>query len=258
MNLDEFRTALRQPAPVPLSVSVDHVVARGRRRRAVRRATVPAVVVATAAAVAVPTVLLADDPAVSPAATASAASASPTPIPGPLPPASVTAPWGDVVATGERVQGTERVFWFWRLPTGQEPAGVTFGIAAGHLTDGGDRVLDTSTNDVDGPQDRSPGFHGGSYDRFTGPGQDVWLIYGYYVGPADQIMVSYGGQDVPARTARWSKDPSVMLYWVAAGPGAPQPDVKEPITPAAYDATGKRLPAGDTFITTPPRPAVRR
>jgi hypothetical protein len=260
MNLDELRTALREPAPVPLSVSLDRVVARGRLRRAVRRATLPAVAVATAAAVAVPVTLLGGEGAAPPAAPPSpaTATASRAPIPGPLPPASVTVPWGDVVRTGERVEGTERVFWFWRLSPVRSPAGVTFGIAAGHLTAAGDRVLDTSTNDGDGPDDRSSGFHGGSFDRFTGPRLDVWLVYGYYVGPVDRVVVSYGGSEVRARTARWSKDPSVTLYWVAAGAGVQRPGDRAAITLAAYDAAGERLPAGDTFVLTPPGPAVPR
>jgi hypothetical protein len=254
MNLDELRTALREPAPVPLSISIDRVVARGRRRRAVRRAAVPMAVVATTAAVAVPVTLIGGDtPAFAPAPTATPTA---TPSRRPLPPASVTTPWGDVVRTGEPVQGAERIFWFWRLPAGDAPPDVTFGVAGGHLTTDGDRVLDTATNDPDGAG-ASPGFHAGILDRFTGPRQDVWLLYGYYVGPVHEVALRLGGKDVRARTARWSEDPSVTLYWVAAGPGVPQPG-DAPILLTAYDAAGGRLPEGDATVLTPPRPAVPR
>jgi hypothetical protein len=250
MNLDELRSALREPAPVPLSVSLDRVVARGRRRRAVRRAAVPMAVVATAAAVAVPATVLggtADAPVAAPTAPTA------TPTPG-TPPSTAPgrgipgAAWDDLIRTGERVAGRERVFWFHPVRDAQMP-GIRFLVAFGYRDPGGSRRVVTGVNEVTAPDD-SPGFHAAWFsDRGPVMPAGDWVVYGYYAGPVERITAMIGGRTVTARLARWAGNPRITVFWLSPATGSPRPASNTAITRLrAYDAAGKPLPAGNPEV----------
>lgn len=250
MNVDELRTALHEEPPVPLTVDLDRVLARGRRRRAARRATVPVAVLATAAAVAVPVVVLGDNGAgeaetSSPAATTAAPSRSsrPTPaavIPGALPRTA----FADVIGTGERVAGTERVFRFFPTePDAQLQTRFILGLA--YRAPGGGPKVVGGTNEIQG-RDDATGFHATTaawYGMVLPPGD--WAVFGYYAGPATRITAVVDGRTVTAKTARWPGYPRIVVFWLSPGTGSPKPTSNTAITDLrAYDADGRPLPAG--------------
>lgn len=265
MNVDELRTALREPAPVPLHVDLGRVVTRGRRRRAVRRGAVPLAVVATAVAVTVPTLVLGDDPSRSgagrPAATSSGAPAPDATAPGtgstpaPARDRPATDPtdggdarpvWGTVVRTGYQAPGTtgERVVWFVRVTDAQLP-GVDLAVVVGHLA-GGRPVADAATNSVDAAP-RSPGFHAlGSSDGVVEDGR--WLLVGYYSGPVARATVDVAGRTMPLRVAPWSVDPSIAAVWLDASSGLDAPAQDSFTRFRAYDRASRPLPAGDATV----------
>lgn len=88
--------------------------------------------------------------------------------------------------------------------------------------------------------DRSPGFHavwtGGSELGHLAP------TFGYYVRPATKITAKVGGRTVEARQATWSEDPQVVIFWF----DSVQPGAGVPSNLSAYDADGRKLPAGNT------------
>jgi hypothetical protein len=43
---------------------------------------------------------------------------------------------------------------------------------------------------------------------------DSVVDYGVYIGPVSRIVVDIGGARVPAQLARWSVDPSYVVFWV--------------------------------------------
>lgn len=266
MNVDELRSALHEPAPVPLHVDLDRVVARGRRRRAVRRGAVPLAVVATAVAVSVPTAYLgADDlprgSAGSPLAPATDR-ATPTPGDRPAPSADRPAPsagwptataqadprpiWGTVTGTGYRAPGAagERAVWFVRMRNAQLP-GVDFAVVVGHLA-GGRPVPDASANAVD-PSPRSPGFHAlWSSDQMALGGG--WLLVGYYSGPVARATVDVDGRTVPLKVSPWSVDRSISAVWLDASSGLDAPAQDSFTRFRAYDRADRPLPVGDPAV----------
>lgn len=248
MNTDELRTALHEPTPVPLTVDLAAVLSRGRRRRGVRRATVPLAVLATAAAVAVPVVGAHNGSAR--VETAGGGTAGPTAAPSrPAPGTVVTGripadAFADVIGTGERVGDAERVFSFFRAENDAR-SHARFLIGMGYRTRGvAPRYADGANEDV--RQDDATGFSGVGY---TGPGSNLpagdWAVFGDYAGPAATITARVDGRPVTARTARWPGYPRIVVFWFSPGTGSPRPSAGTSVTDLrAYDAAGRPLPSG--------------
>ena len=270
MNVDELSTALHEPASVPLAVNLDEVLARGRRRRTLRRATVSVAVLATTAAVAIPVALVGDSGARK-IETAGPARTTPVRTPPPVRPSTIpSSAYADVIRTGERVAGTERVFVFRpaetdprsRTRTGRTEAdprprtrtgpaeadprpSTRFVLGMGFRTPGRPVRSVYATNETDG-RDDAAGFHAGGYAE-VGPAPSArdWTVLGYYAGPAVRITARVNGTPVTARTAQWPGYPRIVVFWLSPGTGSPRPASNSAITDLrAYDAAGVALPSG--------------
>ncbi|MEV4709264.1 hypothetical protein [Actinoplanes sp. NPDC049316] len=149
---------------------------------------------------------------------------------------------GDVIRTGLTTPEGEQVLWVKPLEEDTLP-GVTFGLVLGRRTADGKLVSDVLVNETKG-SDRAPGFHSPE-----GPMQVNGVVtpaFGYYSGAdAATITTTVNGRRVQARTAVWSEDPSIVVFWfdpAAVKPGASLTKL------TAYDEKGRTLPgAGATF-----------
>jgi hypothetical protein len=239
MNVDDLRTELRQPADVPLAVDVDEVVARGRRRRALRRSALPAAVAAVALVVGVPVVVvgLADGGAGMPAGltgrgaeptSAPWSSRPPTPGPGECPVLSgaeldTHPPCGAVIRTGEATQGGERVFWF----SGLDRPGY-LSLQEGRNAAGGSLMQLTSV------RVSAATFSGVARLGTGAPGAGG--LYGAVRGDVRRVVLSANGRPVEARVATWSVDRRLAVWW--AGAPAPDLDVEPGVLATAYGPGG--------------------
>lgn len=222
MNVDELRRTLHEPPDVPLTVSLERVVSRGRRRRLVRRAALPAAAVVAVLAVGVPA-LVAGGGAGLPAAARRTPQAEPTSAPWLIPPAEPSSaagcpllsgpaleqlpPCGTVIRTGERTAGGERVFWFSALDRpgslsvqeGRRAAAGTVG-PVGNIPLAGRPISPVAV-------------------LAGGPAAPAGL-YGVVAipGPVTRVVLRSGSRSVPARVATWSVDPDVSVFWVVDGP----------------------------------------
>ncbi|MFI5612432.1 hypothetical protein [Amycolatopsis sp. NPDC051903] len=245
-DLDKLRAALREPPAQPFAApDLGRIIADGKRiRRRRRLATGAGATAAVAAVVGIvfgaaflrttgepaPTRLPA---AAAPSASASAAPSS-TPTSTYLPPPKVlTQPEGDVITTGTKTREGELVFYAYHFAEPSLPD-VHFGIMAATRSGKTLRPLYAS-NEVRG-SDRSFGFH------TTAGGltiNDAFVpVFGYFSGPAARITSTVRGKPVDAHVARWSQDPSVVVFWFdqSTVPSAAQ------LTPlVAYAANGGRL-----------------
>ncbi|MCA2215933.1 hypothetical protein [Jidongwangia harbinensis] len=230
-DLEELRDALHTPPGfTPRALDLDAVMtAGGRLRRRRRLATGAGAALAVAALLvgggqmvgggAVP-----DRPGDAPAAARPEVST-------PGRPADML---GDPVPTGLPA-GTGEYVLYGRTIDDDALPDTTFGMMlavrgpAGDLTD---RVI---ANEVVGP-DTAPGFH--AVQGANGPGEPT---FGYYVGPATRITAKYSGRTVTAKQARWSADARVIFFWFAPTDGQ-----LKMLT--AYDADGKKLPAGHNVV----------
>ncbi|UQU66932.1 hypothetical protein COUCH_11935 [Couchioplanes caeruleus] len=117
---------------------------------------------------------------------------------------------GDVIETGLRTSAGEQVLWVKPLEEDALP-GVTFGLVLGRRTAQGGLVSDILINETEG-SDRAPGFHSPE-----GPMEVNGVptpAFGYYAGPGvAKITVTTKGRQVQARTAVWSEDPSIVVFW---------------------------------------------
>ncbi|MGA5302439.1 hypothetical protein ACPCHT_21100 [Nucisporomicrobium flavum] len=117
---------------------------------------------------------------------------------------------GDVIETGLRTPEGEQVLWVKPLEDEALP-GVTFGLVLGRRTANGGLVSDILINETQG-SDRAPGFHSPE-----GPMEVNGVptpAFGYYAGAdAAKITVTADGRRVQARTAVWSEDPSIVVFW---------------------------------------------
>ncbi len=246
-NLDDLRDAMHTtPGFEPQPLDLAQVMAAGGRIRRRRRVTVGA-----ASGLAVLVLLVggaqltrsgssapagpptAGLPAAAQPSVSAAAEATPEPQE-PDPGAAL----GDIVDTGMRVEGMERVLWMQRL---EEPSlrDISIGIVAGLRDARGSLLIDIVNNEVEG-SDRAPGFHALQMamvvdDRPT-------PAFGYYVGDAAQITVVADGRTVRARQATWSEDRSVVLFWFDLKKVKPTSKVGKA---TAYDRAGRKLPAGN-------------
>ncbi|NHC13225.1 hypothetical protein [Motilibacter deserti] len=241
---DQLREELRDLTPAfGLGATAEEIVVRGHRRRARKSASAVAAAVAVAAVVGVGAVRLgslgdaaeAPAPGAAPAAPGGAEEAGPA--------LSVTSggqPLGEVVRTGEPLGAGERVLYVTPVDEPQLPD-IEFGLQEGVLDAATGRITPgTFTNEFDGRAD-APGFHAG---QLVAEGS-TWRLFGYYVGDAARVSVTVDGSPVEGRTARWSEDPSVVLWWASGPSGGAHPEV-EGLT--AYAADGEQLPAGHNEV----------
>jgi len=95
-----------------------------------------------------------------------------------------------------------------------------------------------ATNENEG-SDRSAGFH--ATEAAMNVNGEVTLAFGYYVGPAERITATAGGETVTAKHATWSEDPSVVMFWFDLGTG----DLSG-LT--AYGSDGEKLEPGKNEV----------
>ncbi|MEU3627375.1 hypothetical protein BS329_26920 [Amycolatopsis coloradensis] len=160
------------------------------------------------------------------------ANAVPAPAPAIVQTAQAGTPWGDVIGTGVHGDGGELVFSGVKIDVEQLP-GTTFGIMAGRRPAGGQVTAGVVANEFEG-SDKAPGFHAVS------GGINGYPSFGYYAGPAVKITAKVAGKSVTARQAPWSVDPNVVVFWFDSD--------ADPLELAAFDASGKELPAGNTGV----------
>ncbi|MEW2500138.1 hypothetical protein AB0878_06600 [Amycolatopsis sp. NPDC047767] len=253
-DLDKLRAALREQPDQPFAApDLGRIITEGRRIRRRRRiatgagaaAAVAAVVGIVFGAVALRTpaepakVPVAAPPAPTTSGPLASDGARPTNAPPPSsaidqPPTSAIQPYGDVIHTGIKTASGELVFYATKIDDNAALTDVHFGIMAAVQTNGGYRSLYAS-NEIRGA-DRSFGFHATAGGMEAG---GTWVpVYGYFSGPAVKIVSTVHGKPVLAKTASWSVDPNVVVFWFDQRE-VPDPAVLTPLV--AYGKDGTRL-----------------
>lgn len=208
------------------------VVREGRRLRRRRRVVgTGSAALVLAVAVAVPVALTSADPerpgrGADPVAGARTATPTTAPTAGPTTAAAPTTtpaattgsgratpkPVGTVLYSGIRYGVEERVFYVVGVAVPKVPQ-VKIGLVAGRRNAAGELTPDVLVNDVAG-RDRHAGFHEIGYDQQGDrPVRPPVPTFGYFVGPAAQIVGTVDGRQVPATLARWSEDSRVVIFW---------------------------------------------
>jgi hypothetical protein len=221
-DLDTLRAALRAPASDPGTVDLDTIMAAGRRMRRRRRLLgAGAVAGITAAAV-----LFAGAWTVR----------QPDPdLPGVAVTVGRTAPVTGNPPVGAVIQaGGDRVFYFVAVDQPLLPK-THIGVVAGRQDPAGGITAGVMTNEFRGA-DRSPGFH--ALSLAMGIDSGPVPAFGYFVGPAAQIIAVAGGRRVLAHQAQWSEDPRVVVFWFDL---ADLPIGTQPSALVALDRAGNRL-----------------
>ncbi|MFI7604608.1 hypothetical protein ACIBTV_05735 [Micromonospora sp. NPDC049366] len=243
---EQLRRALRAAERAdPPVLDLDAIMRDGRRlrrrRHLVSGGAAALSVAALVGVVAVGVRATAPAPSVRPAPAASASPTTPTAM-SPTPAASRSEPErqpvGEVVGTGIRgPDGDERVLYFVPVDLPRTP-GVKIALVAGRRAPDGSITSDYLINDVEG-SDRRPGFHQIGYDQSPQtPRPTPMPGFGYFVGPADRIVGTVDGREIPARLALWSRDTRVVVFWFdpkALPPGVELDGI------VARDAKGRRL-----------------
>jgi hypothetical protein len=232
-DLDALRRAMQAPPDEQFgALDIDKIMTTGKWIRRRRRASIgAAAVLATAAVVVGVTTFIQPTPPSPPAQQP----VLPT-VSDPVPTAPKLRQLGDLVRTGIQHPDGEQVFFMYLIDAPDLPD-VHFGIASGHRTPSGYVRDGIANNDFQNENGGRPGFHhisGGSDDTGT-----FTPAFGYYVGPAARIEARVLGRTVRARTAEWSEDKNIKLFWF---PEDLVPDADLLGRPTAYDAQGKRLP----------------
>jgi hypothetical protein len=88
---------------------------------------------------------------------------------------------------------------------------VHFGVMAGRRGPSEEVIGDVLANVLRGGSDRSPGFHAVT-DAQLVDDRPV-PMFGYFVGPAAQIVTRTGTGRVTAHLAAWSEDHRVLIFW---------------------------------------------
>lgn len=239
-DIETLRSALRDtPAEEFAAPDIGAIMTKGKRIRRRRRlatgaggvaaAAVTVLVIAGAVALREPARQQAPLP---PAASAPASSSSPAPS---ITSAPVDPPLGEVFPLGVTGEGRREMVIY--ASAIDEPAlpKIKFGLHIAYRNADGTYDVLLATNEVNG-SDRSYGFHatdGGELIRGT-----FVPVFGYFAGPAVRITSTVRGKPVEAKTAVWSEDPSVVLFWFDQADVASS-DVLTPLI--AYDAKGQRL-----------------
>ncbi|MEV6908225.1 hypothetical protein [Amycolatopsis sp. NPDC051071] len=248
-DLETLRSALREePAEEFAAPDIAAIMTKGKRiRRRRRLVTGAGGVAATVVTVLVIVGAVAlREPARQPEAlppAASASSPSPSLSPSSFPASTATTappypraqPLGDVIPLDVEGEGDRKMVLYataFDEPTLQD---IQFGLNVAYQNDDGTFDGLYMTNETRG-SDRSFGFHatgGGTLVRNT-----FIPVFGYFAGPAVRITSTVRGKPVEARTAVWSEDPSVVIFWFE-GSQVQSSNVLTPLT--AYDAKGQRL-----------------
>lgn len=262
-DLDDLRDAMHStPGFEPRPLDLTQVMAAGGRMRRRRRITVGAASGLAVLVLLVGGAQLARPGTAQPAGQVAAGAPAGTEPPGTEPPGTeppgtepagtepsagatvedpaptVDRPLGAVVDTGLTVEGLPRVLWMQHIDEPTVPD-VALSIIAGRRTADGELLVDVANNEVEG-SDRAPGFHAGEAAMVVDGGQTP--AFGYYVGPAAKITVVADGRTVRAEHAAWSEDPSVIMFWFSLETVKPTSRIGRA---SAYDADGRRLPAGN-------------
>jgi hypothetical protein len=124
------------------------------------------------------------------------------------------------------------VFYGVKVDVKQLPE-TTFGIVAGFRSADGKVTSEYATNEFEG-SDEAPGFHAVS------GGMNGIPSFGYYAGPVAKITAKIDGKAVTAHQAAWSVDPNIVVFWFDSA--------ADPTDLEAFDASGKKLPAGNTGV----------
>lgn len=118
--------------------------------------------------------------------------------------------------------------------------GTHFVVVAAYRNAAGNLVPVVAANETAGPDDAA-GFHAVEAPLAAGTAGTAIPEFGYYAGAAVKVTGTVAGREVRARTARWSADPGIVIFWFAPA-GNP---ANATITGlAAYAAGGRRLPPG--------------
>jgi hypothetical protein len=144
-------------------------------------------------------------------------------------------PLGTVIPAGKASDTEERVLYAVAVSNPALPA-VHFGIMAGRRGPSGEVIGDLLANEVRGRSDRSPGFHAVS-DAEIVDDRPV-PMFGYFVGPAAQIVVTTGNGPVKAHLAEWSQDHRVLVFWFDLADVSPDTRVGGL---SALDASGRNI-----------------
>ncbi|WP_414936332.1 hypothetical protein [Amycolatopsis sp. cmx-11-51] len=242
-DLETLRSALREPLVEEFAApDLGAIMTKGRRiRRRRRLATGAGGVAATVVTVLVIVGAVAlREPAQQPQVVPPAASA-PSSSPASPVPTVTTAPYpqavplGDVVPLGVKGEGgRELVLYASAFAEPSQPR-IQFGLHVAYRNDDGTYDALLATNEYKG-SDRSFGFHATDGGELIG---DTFVpVFGYFAGPAARITSTVRGKPVEARTAVWSEDPSVVIFWFE-GSEVESSNVLTPLI--AYDAKGLRL-----------------
>jgi hypothetical protein len=236
-DLDDFRSALRQPPSEPFAEpDLGRIMADGARIRRRRRVLTTTGGLAAAAAVVLVVVFAvqvrppAPAPVAQPPAPPAPTSLTPPPPAAPLPLKAL----GDVVGTGITTPVGEIVIFAKAIDDPQVLPGVHFGLVAGFRSGAGlEPVL--ATNEFTG-SDRSFGFHATDGGEIL---QDQTIpVFGYFAGAAAKITTTVHGRTIQANLANWTEDPNVVIFWFSP---TDVPDSASLTPLIAYDKNGNRL-----------------
>jgi hypothetical protein len=239
-DLDDLKAALNEPpdfTPRPLDLAA--VMTTGgrirRRRRLAIGATAGLAVVVLLVGGNVLVQRTAPDgrgglPVAAQPATTQPSAAQPTTAP---PSAAPTDSSPSVIRTGLAVGDGEWVLYAKPIDDPAIPK-ITFGLMLAYAVDGEGPNDEVMANENSG-SDKAPGFHAvqGSMEI----NDKVTPTFGYYVGPAAKITAKSGRKTLVAKQA--PLDDKIQAFWFDAGN-------LENLT--AYDADGKKLPAGNRAI----------
>jgi hypothetical protein len=138
-----------------------------------------------------------------------------------------------VIRTGLTEGDGEWVLYAKPIEENEAIPDTAFGIMLAFQAPGQELVDAVMANETSG-SDRAPGFHAvqGSMEIEQG----VTPTFGYYSGPATKITAKAGGKTLTASQAPLGEDDTIQVFWFDAGG-------LKGLT--AYDAAGRKLPAGN-------------
>jgi hypothetical protein len=243
LELGERLTDAATAAPDQLGIPVEELRRRGARRRRTRvaatsAATVLAVAVAGGGAVALSGGFGGAGAATvgAPPSVAAAPSGSAVPSGDPNPDLLAVDP-ATTIDTGEAVAGGTLTLWF-------APHDGRFLQVVGVRAAGGRLAVHGVTNDpeITGGAPGAAGFHAGWQ---FGEGQDRFVT-GYLVtdplaGDVAKVSLTVDGQPMTARTATWSGNPAVRVWWLRVPDPAGTQQYAQIRDLTGFDAGGKVL-----------------
>jgi hypothetical protein len=143
---------------------------------------------------------------------------------------------GSVVDTG--IKATDGTWVLYAVPIREKVLRNThFGLMLGRKLPDGTVTADVVTNETSG-SDKAEGFHAGQGGMNVN--NEDTPTFGYYAGAATKITGTVHGKTVTAQQATWSRDKSVVFYWVP--PKTPVTGLK------AYGSNGRALRTGNSSI----------